>query len=109
MPYRAVGLRLRDGAVTGHRARLRGRAALRPGADAAVLPRPLPPESVTVYDRSGAVLARQIGLRVMFFGVISDVPIGRVVIDEWPDDGDAVGYDRIRLGRSAGAERGSER
>jgi hypothetical protein len=57
-------------------------------------------ESITVYDQSNNVIYTRLPSdgAVTYFGIIADVPIGKVSINERAYDGDDVGYDDFRLG-----------
>ncbi|MBI2486546.1 MAG: hypothetical protein HYW01_06240 [Deltaproteobacteria bacterium] len=57
-------------------------------------------ESVTVFDQSGGVIHMTTSGPTSFFGIITDVPIGRVFVDEAAFDSDDVGYDNFRLGNA---------
>ena len=61
-------------------------------------------ESITVYDQSGNIIYTRLQSdgAVNYFGIIADVPIGRISISEAFGDGDDVGYDNFRLGNQEG-------
>ena len=55
-------------------------------------------ESIFVYDTNGNVITSITTGASTYFGIIADVNIGRVTINEAENDSDDVGYDNIRLG-----------
>jgi hypothetical protein len=54
-------------------------------------------ESITVYGDSGIIYVHP-NIPFDFFGIRTDQPIRRIVIDELPDDNDDVGFDDLALG-----------
>jgi PEP-CTERM motif len=60
-------------------------------------------ESITVYDQSGNIIYTRLPSdgHVNYFGIIADVPIGKISISEALNDEDDAGYDNFRLGNQA--------
>ena len=57
-------------------------------------------ESITVYDTLNNNIYTRTTDAIDYFGIIADVPIGKISINEL-SDGDDVGYDDFRLGNQA--------
>lgn len=72
--WKAVGFRILDGSI------------------------PANGESITVYDTLNSIIYTRTTDPVSYFGIIADVPIGKISINELRGDVDDVGYDDFRLG-----------